>query len=210
VKLTIVDGKNSPRLGASSGWSRTATSAASSRTPRQRPDRAFPRRCCEIKRHIEQVNDFLSSLPVTECPEGKLTREISRKYPQARVWMLVIEEFQLYFETDDQDTNKEIAGLLSFIMAVGPSAGVIVIGASQKPSGVGAGDVSRLFNRFRDNFAVRFALKCGNRIVSDGDPRRRRLRRGLRRLQLPIGLEYRGVGYLYGARRDPDGAYVHG
>ena len=32
---------------------------------------------------------------------------------------------------------------------------------SQKPSVVGAGDVGRLFNRYRDNHAVRFALKCG-------------------------------------------------
>ncbi len=153
----------------------------------------------EVKRHIEEVNDFLSSLPVTECPEGKLTRDISRKYPQARVWLLVIEEFQNYFETEDQQVNKEIAGLLSFIQAVGPSAGVIVLGASQKPSGVGAGDVQRLFNRFRDNFAVRFALRCGNRDVSmailGGDA----YAEGFDASSLPPGLEYRGVGYLYGA-----------
>jgi len=78
-----------------------------------------------------------------------------------------LEEFQLYYELADKDAVSEIADLLSKIMAVGPSAGVVLIGASQKPSGVGAGDVGRLFNRFRDNFAVRFALKCGNRIVSD-------------------------------------------
>ena len=78
-----------------------------------------------------------------------------------------MEEFQVYFETDDQDVNKEIAALLSFIMAVGPSAGVIILSSSQKPSGVGAGDVARLFNRYRDNHAVRFALKCGNRVVSE-------------------------------------------
>jgi len=58
---------------------------------------------------------------------GKITRELSRKYPTLRVWMLIMEEFQNYFETDDQDVNKEIAALLSFIMAVGPSAGVIIL-----------------------------------------------------------------------------------
>jgi hypothetical protein len=36
-------------------------------------------------------------------------------------------------------TEAEIADLLSFIMAVGPSAGVILLSSSQKPSGIGAG-----------------------------------------------------------------------
>src|SRR3546814_3462898 len=45
-----------------------------------------------LKKHIEQVNDFLSKLPATECPEGKLTRELSRKYKQLRVHMLRSEE----------------------------------------------------------------------------------------------------------------------
>lgn len=31
----------------------------------------------EIKQHIEQVNDFLAKLPTSECPEGKITRELS-------------------------------------------------------------------------------------------------------------------------------------
>ena len=54
----------------------------------------------EIKAHIQEVNDFLSTLPTSEVPEGKITRELSRKYPQLRVWVLVMEEFQNYFETD--------------------------------------------------------------------------------------------------------------
>src|SRR5207248_2895523 len=57
----------------------------------------------------------------------------------------------------------------------------------------------RLFNRFRDNFSVRFALRCGNRDVSmailGGDA----YAEGFDASSLPPGLEYRGVGYLYGA-----------
>lgn len=159
----------------------------------------------EIKKHIEQVNDFLAKLPTAECPEGKITRELSRKYPLLRVWVLVMEEFQNYFETDDQDTNKEIAALLSFIMAVGPSAGVIILSSSQKPSGVGAGDVSRLFNRYRDNHAVRFALKCGNRVVSEAVLGGDAYAEGFDASTLPVGdgsngtPDYRGIGILYGA-----------
>jgi S-DNA-T family DNA segregation ATPase FtsK/SpoIIIE len=153
----------------------------------------------EIKAHIEQVNDFLSKLPTTECPEGKLTRDLSRRYPQCRVWLLVMEEFQNCFETDDQDVNKEIAALLSFIKAVGPSSGVIILSSSQKPSGVGAGDVARLFNRYRDNHDVRFALKCGNRVVSEAALGGDAYAEGFDASALPVGNQYRGVGILYGA-----------
>ncbi|MEV4762562.1 cell division protein FtsK [Micromonospora chokoriensis] len=153
----------------------------------------------EVKTHIQEVNDFLAKLPTTECPEGKITRELSRKYPLLRVWVLVMEEFQNYFETDDQEVNKEIAALLSFIMAVGPSAGVIILSSSQKPSGVGAGDVARLFNRYRDNHAVRFALKCGNRVVSEAILGGDAYAEGFDASALPTGKEYLGVGILYGA-----------
>ncbi|MEU4241898.1 cell division protein FtsK [Actinoplanes sp. NPDC026619] len=156
----------------------------------------------EIKKHIEQVNDFLAGLPTSECPEGKITRALSRKYPLLRVWLLVMEEFQNYFETDDQDVNKEIASLLSFIKAVGPSAGVIILSSSQKPSGVGAGDVSRLFNRYRDNHDVRFALKCGNDVVSRAILGGDAYAEGYDASALPTGRQYLGVGILYGHSDD--------
>lgn len=113
-----------------------------------------------------------------------------------------MEEFQNYYETDDQDVNKEIAGLLSFIMAVGPSAGVILLSSSQKPSGVGAGDVQRLFNRFRDNHGVRFALKCGNRVVSEAILGGDAYAEGFDASALPNAKAYRGVGILYGHSDD--------
>jgi S-DNA-T family DNA segregation ATPase FtsK/SpoIIIE len=110
----------------------------------------------------------------------------------------VMEEFQVYYELDSQEQNKEIAALLSFIMAVGPSAGVILLSSSQKPSGVGAGDVGRLFNRYRDNHAVRFALKCGNRIVSEAVLGGDAYAEGYDASSLPLGKDYLGVGLLYG------------
>lgn len=156
----------------------------------------------EVKAHIQQVNDTLSKLSVEECPEGKLTRELTHKYPELRVWMVVMEEFQAYFETEDQDVNKEIASLLAYIQAVGPSAGVVLLSSSQKPSGVGAGDVQRLFNRYRDNHGVRFALKCGNRNVSDAVLGGDAYSEGFDASALPVGKSYLGVGILYGASDD--------
>jgi hypothetical protein len=203
VRLFIVDGKNSP------DWRQFALVADRmiyGTTPNRDGDpiEKLIDTLELIKAHIIRVNEVLSTLPVEVCPEGKLTEELARdpRYPDLRVWMLVMEEFQVYFETEDQDVNKQIAGLLSFIISVGPSAGVILVDCSQKPSGVGAGDVQRLFNRFRDNHTARIALKCGNRDVSvavlGGDA----YQEGYDASALPTGLEYRGVGYLYGVTDD--------
>jgi S-DNA-T family DNA segregation ATPase FtsK/SpoIIIE len=161
----------------------------------------------EVLEHIGKVNDVLASLPVEMCPEGKLTEELSRdpRYPDLRVWVLVGEEFQVYFETEDQEYNKRIAHKWGRIMAQGPSAGVSLLDSSQKPGGVGAGDVLRLFNRFRDNHQVRFALRCGNMDVSKAVLGGDSYAEGYDASKLPIGdgtngtNDYRGVGILYGA-----------
>lgn len=196
VKLTVIDGKNSP------DWRRFSLVAhrivfGTTINRDGDPVDMLLDALRELKDHIQQVNAFLSTLPVDQCPDGKLTEELSRKYPNLRVWVLVMEEFQVYFELDDQETNKEVARLLSFIMAVGPSAGVIILSSSQKPSGIGAGDVARLFNRYRDNHAVRFALKCGNRLVSEAVLGGDAYGEGYDASTLPSGKAFRGIGYLY-------------
>lgn len=201
VKLFLADGKNAPdwrsfALVADRMVFGTAPSAREGDPVEKLLDMLRM-----IKRHIQRVNEILSRLPVELCPDGKLTRELARdlRYPELRVWLLVMEEFQVYYELDDQDTNKEVAGLLSFIIAVGPSAGVILLSSSQKPSGVGAGDVQRLFNRYRDNHQVRFALKCGNRNVSEAVLGTEAYGEGYDASSLPVGKEFKGIGYLYGA-----------
>lgn len=200
VKLIVADGKNSP------DWDKfrlVAHRAIFGTHPNPRdpdPITNLLDMLREVLLHIDKVNQVLSTLPPAMCPEGKLTPELARdpNHPDLRVWLLVMEEFQVYFETEDQDDNKEIAAMLSRIQAVGPSAGVILLSSSQKPSGVGAGDVARLFNRYRDNHGTRFALKCGNRLVSEAVLGGDAYAEGYDASSLPVGDEYRGVGYLYG------------
>lgn len=155
----------------------------------------------EIDRHIVHVNDELKKLPVSECPEGKLTEKLYRR-PDLHVQLLIMEEFQCYFELDDQKQNKEFANLLSRIGALGPSVGVILVSLSQKPSGVGAGDVQRLFNRFRDNHLIRFALRCANRDVSMAILGSESYGEGYDASGLPLGEEFKGIGILYGLLDD--------
>jgi S-DNA-T family DNA segregation ATPase FtsK/SpoIIIE len=205
VRLIVVDGKNSPDW---LGFRKIAHRIVFGEVPNVNdpdPIGHLLAALDEIIAHIDKVNSILTTLPVDVCEDGKLTEELARdpRYPELRVWILVMEEFQKYFETEDQEVNKEIARKLSLIQAVGPSAGVWLISCSQKPSGVGAGDVGRLFNRFRDNHTLRFALRCGNRDVSmavlGGDA----YAEGFDASTLPLGDKFRGVGYLYGAEDHP-------
>ncbi len=152
-----------------------------------------------IEKHIEDTGNFLSTLDTTECPEGKLTEALCRKYPKRLfIWLLVMEEAYFYFEGEDQDSNKEVAQRLSNIRSAGPALGVVVLTSLQKPSGVGAGDVGRLFNRYRDNHEVRIALKCGNRVVSEAVLGGDAYSEGWDASALPDGKKYRGVSILWG------------
>ncbi|GAA0613132.1 cell division protein FtsK [Kribbella sandramycini] len=200
VKLIVADGKNSPDWLA---FKKVAHRTVFGTHPNPNDDNPVEHLRAildEVLAHIDRVNSILTTLPVTMCPDGKMTKELARdpRYPDLRVLVMVMEEFQVYFETEDQAVNKEIAAKLSRIQAVGPSAGVVIISSSQKPSGVGAGDVGRLFNRYRDNHSARFALKCGNRIVSEAVLGGDAYAEGFDASTLPVGDEYRGVGYLYG------------
>jgi hypothetical protein len=156
----------------------------------------------EIRRGIDLVNEELAGLPVSLCPEGKLTEHLHRTNPKLRVRLLIMEEFQVYYELADQKISKEIAQLLAEIQAMGPAAGVIVVSLSQKPSGVGAGDVQRLFTRYRDNHQLKFGLRCATRDVSMAILGNESYGEGYDCSGLPLGDEYRGVGILYGLTDD--------
>jgi hypothetical protein len=93
--------------------------------------------------------------------------------------------------------------------AMGPSAGVIILSSSQKPSGVGAGDVQRLCNRYRDNHQLRFALRCGNRDVSMAILGSESYSDGYDASSLPLGDRFRGVGILYGLLDDAPTVRTH-
>jgi hypothetical protein len=153
----------------------------------------------EIRRWIDSVNEELAALTVRECPEGKLTEHLHRTNPKLRVWLLVMEEFQVYFELADQKKNKEFAQLSAEIQAMGPAAGVVLASLTQKPSGIGSGqDLQRLFNRYRDNHQLKFGLRCANRDVSNAILGNEAYGEGYDCSGLPLGDEYRGVGILYG------------
>jgi DNA segregation ATPase FtsK/SpoIIIE, S-DNA-T family len=120
----------------------------------------------ELKTDVQDRYERLSALPVDVCPEGKLTRDIARNRDyRMPVRMVVLDEFQEYFDLGE--TSKEIAALLVYLVKVAPAAGVILIDATQRPSGVGSGQIAQQFISYRDNHQVRFSLRTGSWQVSD-------------------------------------------
>ncbi|GAA4051148.1 hypothetical protein [Nonomuraea soli] len=167
VSLDVFDGKGSPDwrkfalVAHSCGFGFTVTRDGD-------PLQTFVQTLRDLKADVQARYQKLSELPVDVCPEGKLTRAIARdpKYGMP-VRVVVIDECQEYFDTGDKELNKEIAGLLVFLVKVAPAAGVVVLDATQKPGGVGTGDTATAFTSFRDNHQVRIALRTGSWQVSD-------------------------------------------
>lgn len=149
-----------------------------------------------LKRDVQERYARLSELPPSVCPEGKLTREIARD-PQygMPVRLLVLDEFQEVYDLGD--ASKDIAALLTFLIKVAPAAGIGIIGSTQRPSGVGSGQVAQQFTSFRDNFAVRFGLRTSSWQVSELCLGAGAYSEGLDTSALLP--QYKGVGILRGA-----------
>ncbi len=151
-----------------------------------------------IRDDVQQRYQRLSELPLSVCPEGKLTRDIARdpRYGMP-VRLIVLEEFQEYYDLGT-DLAKEIAQMITFLVKVAPGAGVIVLASTQKPSGIGGGGiVATQFTSARDQFQVRFSLRTSSYTVSDMVLGQGAYSEGLDSSALLP--QYKGVGILRGA-----------
>jgi len=159
----------------------------------------------QIKQDVLRRNVKLSELPTSICPEGKLTRDIARD-PRfgMPVWVVILDEFQEFLNSGDDERDLVVADLLVFIVKVGPSVGIIPVDSTQRPSGIGStGKVAKRFTDFRDNHLTRFALKTGSWQVSDLVLGAGAYSEGYDSSALPNGdgsdggYDYRGIGILY-------------
>jgi DNA segregation ATPase FtsK/SpoIIIE, S-DNA-T family len=195
VRLDVFDGKGSP------DWRKfalVAHSCAFGLTPTRHglPPEILLATLEDIKRDAQQRYHKLSELPPDVCPEGKLTREIARdpRYGMP-VRVLVLDEFQEYYDLGE--ISKDIAALITFLVKVAPGAGISLIGSTQKPSGIGTGQVGQQFTSARDNFAVRFSLRTSSYQVSEMVLGQGAYSEGLDSSTLLP--QYKGVGILRGA-----------
>jgi hypothetical protein len=196
VKLDVFDFKGSP------DWRKfalVANSSAFGLTPTREglPLRIFGDTLMEIKSDVQDRYDRLSKMDPKICPEGKLTRDIARN-PRYRmpVRVLVMDEFQEIYEAGKD--SLEAAKLLTYLVKIAPGAGVILLGSTQRPSGVGGGgELGQQFTSFRDNFAIRFGLRTSSWQVSELCLGAGAYSEGLDTSTLLP--EYKGVGILRGA-----------
>lgn len=195
VKLSVFDASGKP------DWRKfalVADSCAFGLTPTRDglPPEILRDTLLEIKEDVQDRYERLSGMPTSICPQGKLTREIARdpRYNMP-VRVVLLDEFQEYFDLGS--ISKEIAALIVFITKVAPGAGVVVVGATQKPSGIGKGEVGTAFTSARDNHQVRFSLRTSSYSVSEAVLGQGAYGEGLDSSTLLP--EYKGVGILRGA-----------
>ncbi|MGH3400615.1 MAG: hypothetical protein ACRDPO_38630, partial [Streptosporangiaceae bacterium] len=195
ARLDVFDGKGSPDW---RGFAKIAHSCSFGLTPTRAglPPEILLATLEDIKRDAQNRYARLSELPPDVCPEGKLTREISRD-PRfgMPVRFLILDEFQEYYDLGE--ISKDIAALITFLVKVAPGAGIGLIGSTQKPSGIGTGQVAQQFTSARDNFAVRFSLRTSSWQVSEMVLGQGAYSEGLDSSTLLP--QYKGVGILRGA-----------
>ena len=199
VKIDVFDGKGSP------DWRKfalVADSCAFGLTPTRagKPPEILLATLESIRRDVQDRYNRLSELEAKNpaiCPEGKLTREIARD-PRYRmpVRVLFIDEWQEYYDLGP--ISADIAELLAYLVKVAPGAGVILVAATQRPSGIGGGgNVGQRFTSTRDNFQLRFSLRTSEWRVSEMVLGAGALGEGLDSSKLLP--QYKGVGILRGA-----------
>jgi hypothetical protein len=152
----------------------------------------------EIRADVQDRYLRLSDLPPELVPEGKLTRDLARdpKFGMP-VRFLILDEFQEFFSTGNATADGEIATLLVYLIRVAPAAGVVIGSATQRPSGIGSGDVAKKFTDYRDNHLLRFSLRTGSWQVSDLVLGAGAYGEGLD--SSTLAAEYKGAGILRGA-----------
>jgi S-DNA-T family DNA segregation ATPase FtsK/SpoIIIE len=109
----------------------------------------------DLRARVADMNrryDTIATLSADVCPESKVTRAIALRRA-LKLWPILvsIDEFQRY--SGHPVCGDEIVSLLTELSKVGPSVGIMISLATQKPDG------KAVPTDLRDNIGTRFALK---------------------------------------------------
>jgi hypothetical protein len=97
---------------------------------------------------------------LAERSKGRVKRKIDRA-DGLPLHLVVCDELAFYLNIDDRKQRDELRNLFRDLVARGRAAGIILVAATQKPSG----DV--IPTALRDLFGFRWALRCSTRDASD-------------------------------------------
>ncbi|MFD7995851.1 P-loop NTPase family protein [Streptomyces mexicanus] len=114
----------------------------------------------ELLAEMERRFVLLRGLPVSVCPEGKLTPGIVEKY-NLPVIFVTIDELQEYFTAMDREDREQVINDLCRIARRGPAAGFICNFASQRP------DAESVPTKLREIITLRYCTQVVDQTSSD-------------------------------------------
>jgi S-DNA-T family DNA segregation ATPase FtsK/SpoIIIE len=114
----------------------------------------------ELLAEMERRFVLLRGLPVSVCPEGKLTPQIVEKY-NLPVIFVTIDELQEYFTAMEKDDREQVINDLCRIARRGPAAGFVSNFASQRP------DADSVPTKLREIITLRYCTQVVDQTSSD-------------------------------------------
>lgn len=114
----------------------------------------------ELIAEMERRFVLLRGLPVSVCPEGKLTPAIVEKY-NVPVIFVTIDELQEYFTAMEKDDREQVINDLCRIARRGPAAGFVSNFASQRP------DAESVPTKLREIITLRYCTQVVDQTSSD-------------------------------------------
>ncbi|GAA3037013.1 FtsK/SpoIIIE domain-containing protein [Streptomyces glomeratus] len=114
----------------------------------------------ELLAEMERRFVLLRGLPVSVCPEGKLTPAIVEKY-NLPVIFVTIDELQEYFTAMEKDDRDQVINDLCRIARRGPAAGFVSNFASQRP------DADSVPTKLREIITLRYCTQVVDQTSSD-------------------------------------------
>lgn len=114
----------------------------------------------ELIREMERRFALFRTLPLSVCPQGKLTPLIQTKYNLP--WIFVtIDELQEYLTSMEKDEKDDVINDLCRIARRGPAAGFISNFASQRP------DADSVPTKLREIITIRYSTQVVDQTSSD-------------------------------------------
>ncbi|PAK25820.1 cell division protein FtsK [Streptomyces sp. alain-838] len=114
----------------------------------------------ELLAEMERRFVLLRGLPVSVCPEGKLTPAIVEKY-NLPVIFVTIDELQEFFTAMEREDREQVINDLCRIARRGPAAGFVSNFASQRP------DAESVPTKLREIITLRYCTQVVDQTSSD-------------------------------------------
>lgn len=147
-----------------------------------------------LRAECEKRSPKIKALPMTICPERRVTREIAQKYRELRPLACLIDECQNLFA--HPKFGKKAGQDAEYVIKIGPAMGIMLFLATQRP------DKASLSTGVSANASIRFCLYVAGQIENDMILGTSSYQNGIRATLFRPEIDA-GLGYLKGATASP-------